>query len=433
MCEPVILSYLKNLYKEYPIGHNISTKLINAKADAAANNEPCIWDHVIVRQNGPFVILHYDTKFMYEGCWDDFNGALRECRGIVIDTMHWEVAAWPYNKFFNYGEKSETQPKVIAKRIKEAEVVQVADKLDGSLLNIRWYNNKFIVATSTFMTYGKLDDDCCSLYLNVPEEASVLRKAIKYMMDYNLSYLNTIKRYFDYTFMFEFLSDEVVHVVDYIKKGMSGFYLHGLRNMITAKCLSYKEVVELASELNIPHTSYYADMTLADVLLEKPKYDFKDKEGYVLYIDGYFLKVKCDQYINKAAQEQRLLNPNGIMKLYTLGTLDEATDDLNIEQKAFVNKIKDEIENYISFVTNAVDAFYKQIEAKSTDKRSFFEELNKYKRRSMLVKLLSMKYLNGKDFDLLVTPQGRVLCYTHMLENIEKIQKEMKEFGVEGA
>lgn len=42
-------------------------------------------------------------SYSHSGC-DMSNGIVQECRGIIIDNKNWEVVAFPYAKFFNYGD-----------------------------------------------------------------------------------------------------------------------------------------------------------------------------------------------------------------------------------------------------------------------------------------------------------------------------------------
>lgn len=63
------------------------------------------------------------------------------CRGIILDEQdNWRVIAWPYDKFFNYGEGH-------AKPIDWA-TARVQEKLDGSLMILYHYRDEWHVATS---------------------------------------------------------------------------------------------------------------------------------------------------------------------------------------------------------------------------------------------------------------------------------------------
>lgn len=66
---------------------------------------------------------------------------VQECRGLILDEeMDWQVIAWPFKKFFNYGEP-------LAPAI-DWHTAVVQEKLDGSLCILYHYDNKWRVATS---------------------------------------------------------------------------------------------------------------------------------------------------------------------------------------------------------------------------------------------------------------------------------------------
>lgn len=66
---------------------------------------------------------------------------VQECRGLILDTSHdFQVVAWPFKKFFNYGEGH-------AAPIDWSSAV-VQEKLDGSLIILYWYKDAWNVATS---------------------------------------------------------------------------------------------------------------------------------------------------------------------------------------------------------------------------------------------------------------------------------------------
>src|SRR6266540_1991691 len=74
---------------------------------------------------GGLVILNYTHGCQFQGAWDEVTTA---CRGLIVDTRAWQVAAWPFAKFFNVNERPETQVEALPQ-----EPFAVFDKLDGSL------------------------------------------------------------------------------------------------------------------------------------------------------------------------------------------------------------------------------------------------------------------------------------------------------------
>lgn len=66
---------------------------------------------------------------------------VQECRGLILDSKdNWKIVAFPFTKFFNYGEGH-------AAKIDWSKA-RVQEKLDGSLMTLYAYGNEWNVATS---------------------------------------------------------------------------------------------------------------------------------------------------------------------------------------------------------------------------------------------------------------------------------------------
>jgi RNA ligase len=88
---------------------------------------------------GRLVVLNYTRECAYSRTWDDVT---IHCRGLVVDTQSWEVAAWPFPKFFNLHERPETQPEALPR-----EPFTAFEKLDGSLGVLVRTSEGMVVAT----------------------------------------------------------------------------------------------------------------------------------------------------------------------------------------------------------------------------------------------------------------------------------------------
>lgn len=67
-------------------------------------------------------IYNYGEEVQYRNKWNKITLATR---GLILDTVTWEVVARPWEKFFNFGQ--------IDNRIESTAPVEVTDKMDGSL------------------------------------------------------------------------------------------------------------------------------------------------------------------------------------------------------------------------------------------------------------------------------------------------------------
>ena len=74
-------------------------------------------------------LFKYSNKCVYDNLWNSIN---KRCRGIIFNTRTGAVVARGFDKFFNLGEKSETEEKLILKKTGHVPF-RVTEKMDGSL------------------------------------------------------------------------------------------------------------------------------------------------------------------------------------------------------------------------------------------------------------------------------------------------------------
>jgi hypothetical protein len=66
---------------------------------------------------------------------------VRQCRGLILDeAADWNVVAYPFDKFFNYGEERAAPV--------DWSTARFYEKLDGSLMYLYWYDDKWHVSSS---------------------------------------------------------------------------------------------------------------------------------------------------------------------------------------------------------------------------------------------------------------------------------------------
>lgn len=95
--------------------------------------------HISVKDN--LILLKYN-QFN-----SDFSQELvRECRGIILEKGTWNIVCHPFHKFFNLGENNAFDIKL--------EDSYVFEKVDGSVIKIYHYDNKWNIATN-----GTIDAD----------------------------------------------------------------------------------------------------------------------------------------------------------------------------------------------------------------------------------------------------------------------------------
>lgn len=85
---------------------------------------------------------------------------VQECRGLILELDTWTVVSFPFRKFFNYAERQASTAGF------DWATATVHEKLDGSLLTMYWYGDRWHVASS------KLPAADGAFYPHEPEQAS---------------------------------------------------------------------------------------------------------------------------------------------------------------------------------------------------------------------------------------------------------------------
>ena len=213
-----------------------------------------------INENNHLLLLKYN---LYENdIYINPSSIYREARSLVIDLNLNNIVLCPYKKFFNINEIPETNLSLIQEQIKKADLIEISNKLDGSMQNIRWYNNQLIVAGSSALDVNK------SIHLQ--ETQKMLTDRHKQLCINNN----------DYTFIFELISDKDRHIVNYNKNNL---YLIGARNVYNGKTLTYKEIIDLGKKYEIDTVNLEL-LTLDECLSNQNKFKAKDKEGWVIFL-----------------------------------------------------------------------------------------------------------------------------------------------------
>jgi RNA ligase len=228
---------------------------------------------------GGLLLLNYTERCQYERAWDDVTVW---CRGLIIDTRAWEVAALPLAKFFNVGERPESSIESLPQ-----EPFAVYEKLDGSLGITYRLEGKLVLATRGAFT---------------SREAL---QGTKYLQQ--LAQVDSIPESF--TCLFEVICQHHRRVSSYDFEGLA---LLAVIDRRTGAELSWSEVQTWADRLGCRTPAAYPFGTLAEVLQSRSKLPAK-MEGYVIrFASGLRVKAKGDAYLElqkRAAQlsEERIL------------------------------------------------------------------------------------------------------------------------------
>lgn len=192
----------------------------------------------------------------------------KECRGITFDTQTGECVCLPFEKFFNVGERPETQRDKL-----DFTNIEILEKRDGSMLTpvllndrIFWKTKKSFFSEVAISAANSADPD--------------LELFCREMIE------------MDYTPIFEFTHPDHRIVLDYGTK--PSFTLLALRNIRFGFYVSYDIMFKIASLYNIYCISKFdiTPMEMFDQMATLTQF-----EGYVVVLDkNNRVKQKTDWY-----------------------------------------------------------------------------------------------------------------------------------------
>lgn len=198
---------------------------------------------------------------------------VQQCRGIILDEANnWAVVSYPYDKFFNYGEGNAA--------VIDWDSAVVQDKLDGSLMTLYFYKNKWHVQSSgTPDASGEVSlrkVSFAQLFWNVWRE-----------LEYSLPLGHE-----DYCFMFDLETPYNRIVVQHTKPSLK---LHGVRNV---KTFVEESPVPWAQKMNWHSVQHHPFGSLEALVQQAEQLDPLKQEGFVV-CDRYFkrIKLKSSEYV----------------------------------------------------------------------------------------------------------------------------------------
>lgn len=308
-----------------------------------------------INQHHEFILIRYGIAEMQKSMWTDKDSPYRECRSVVIDLEKEELVTCGFRKFFNLNEVEENMLEAVTDKIKTATVFEVADKLDGSMQNARWYNN------SVFMTGSMALDEKESWRLE--NGKSLLTESYNCMME-DYKYL---------TFTFEYISDKNPHVVSYTSED-EGLYLIGARSVLNGYQLTYKEIREIASNYDGVKIVELENKTLNELLELMKNLPADQKEGWVINVDNHLIKIKCDDYVNIHRILDRVASVNVVIESIADGYYDDLLSKVPENYRDRVEVISDKVFEYTNTMNHLINKYYKQ--APKDDKKNFMVWVN---------------------------------------------------------
>jgi RNA ligase len=261
-------------------------------------------DEFRVMEKDWYTVINYAVAFDTTFEWDsnDLVGSSvrRECRGLIFDD-NGVLISRPYNKFFNAGEKEETQ----LNRINLYEPHVVLEKLDGSMIRPIQTADEFRLATKAGIT-------------DISEQAE---EFISGKTHYSTFINKCIQK--GTTPIFEWCSRKNRIVIDYPEDQL---ILTGMRYNNTGKYVDYEVMVNYATAWNIPVVKAIEGLSVQNIeLFVKQIREWDDGEGVVVrFSSGKMVKVKADDYVLRHRSKDSISQEKNVLQTI----LEDSVDDL---------------------------------------------------------------------------------------------------------
>jgi RNA ligase len=282
-------------------------------------------DFVVARKDGYTVI-----DYVFAGP-DTFDHPARiECRGLKFDPDG-AILARPFHKFFNIGEKPETQTGVLDF---DAPHV-IMDKLDGSMIHPAIVDGEVV-----FMTrMGRTD---------------VARKAERHLT-FDLARECRGMLEADITPIFEWTAPDNRIVVRYEGSRLT---LLAARHNHTGEYLPLGGLVDVAMFMGVDlvdtndsaHTSGPEFLAYARAIT--------GKEGFVIrFANGLMVKAKGEDYVLKHRAKESILQEKNVLALILREQLDDVLPLLEDSDRASVERYRDDVLAGVEATARTISAF----------------------------------------------------------------------------
>jgi RNA ligase len=298
-----------------------------------------------------YTVINYVVAFDETFKWDSNDpvgsATRRECRGITFDSEG-KLICRKYHKFFNIGEKEETQ----LNKVNLCEPHIVLEKLDGSLISCQPTADGFVLVTKAGVT----------------EISQQAEEFIADKSDYNTFIRKCIQK--GTTPLFEWCSRKNRIVVDYPEDNL---ILTGLRYNDTGKYVVHDIMKRYAVAWSIPVVKTVNGLAVQNIdLFVKQVREWENgEEGVVVRFDsGHMVKIKCEDYVLRHKSKDSISQEKNVLNCILQDSVDDLIPLLTPEdgeriqrfQKAFLAGLED--------VCMDIHDLYKQID-RGQDQKEF--------------------------------------------------------------
>jgi len=300
---------------------------------------------ITIKEDNDLIMFSYN---LIKG--SDFSlPIVRECRGIILEKGTWNVVCRAFDKFGNYGENY--VPEI------DWESAIVTEKIDGSLIKVFNYKNKWRIATN-----NSINAFDCKI-----EEA-------RYSGSFGELFIKTFEKHYDsfdkwtsnipyYTYMFELVSPYTQVVVPYAEPDI--FYLGCRSNNTGIEHSFFEKNMGFKTPEIYPLTSLEAVQKAAAALP-------LTEEGYVV-VDKFYnrCKIKSPEYV----KAHYFRNNNQISKSRLIDVIKSGEEAEFLiycpEYKEIIEKMKAVRRDYKNYLENIIFAIKSFGYTKNKTKKEF--------------------------------------------------------------
>jgi RNA ligase len=308
-------------------------------------------DEFRVMEKDWYTVINYAVAFEETFKWDDNDpvgsAVRRECRGLIFDTETGKLISHPYHKFFNAGEKEETQ----LNKINLYEPHIVLEKLDGSMVRPIPIPEGFRLGTKAGITDVAMNAEV--FVADKPHYAKFIRSSIACGM----------------TPIFEWVSRKNRIVVDYQEDNL---ILTAVRDNLSGTYLLHSIIVETGKNYNIPVVQAVDGLAVQNIeLFVKQVREWEDDEGVVVRFDtGYMVKVKADDYVLRHKSKDSISQEKNVIDCILQDAVDDLVPLLAPEDGERLQRFQNAFWACLEDVCTDIHDLYKQID-KGQDQKEY--------------------------------------------------------------
>lgn len=297
-----------------------------------------------------YTVVNYAVAFEDTFTWDfedsHASSIRRECRGLIFNEEG-KLISRPYHKFFNAGEKEETQ----LNKINLYEPHIVLEKLDGSMIRPIPTPEGFRLATKAGITEVAMNVEV--FIDDKPHYATFIHKCIQKGT----------------TPIFEWCSRKNRIVIDYPEDQL---ILTGIRYNETGLYVGYKVMKQYATSWNIPVVQAVNGLAVQDInLFVQQVREWDDGEGIVLRFDsGHMVKVKADDYVLRHKSKESISQEKNVIDCILQDAVDDIVPLLTPEDADRLKRFQNAFWKSLDDVCTDIHDLYKQID-KGQDQKEY--------------------------------------------------------------